>query len=592
MNSKNLPVPRSTNEGLPSDVTFTTGKGYLVIGNVHLGADPRILQTMASYARYYNMEVIHLGKLITDEEKRMEESRRLRIRTWENGLEERQTALDTADTPSSVDKIQRQIEKMSLDIESDVVESALLEGFQNCRLESLVHHFGKIAIVVNDEQHFPGLDSYVSQSNGNITKHDSEFHLGLHLMLAAIHPAGDKAGHQPISNIAFRYFRSMKDSFIVPHGAPSLQSFKAEGINKARNFFSTGSLHFEAVPKRASELGFTTNRMPAAVAVFIDTVTGEFHPRHVHIDFADGQFETGIFILDDGLAFMEQGAVIELKSADKGMFATDTHAPYENRGVVGCVRVGNLLHEPEEFIDGGDTADFESVNRHAKGPGALEGKRLMNCLSTMARVLDAYTNNQPSIKKKTLLDSNHAVWVDNFIEMNMCLKGLLDWKALSQSIFKGWKVILRDGGDDALAHRFGDLALRHGDAENLRDAVNGSFPKYLCGHWHSTTTFRRGAACGAATNLAPKYVGTNLTSWTNAFAFLSKYKGIASFHIANVLYDKPEGGWKELDPFTHKARFCYRNKIYSVPFHVYASERAAGKVSTTGPGLSLVMREA
>jgi hypothetical protein len=297
--------------------------------------------------------------------------------------------------------------------------------------------------------------------------------------------------------------------------------------------------------------------------VSVDEENGEFHAQRLRIKLIRSEVSHKLapHIIYDGMVFDASGDVIYLESKDRGLHQTDAHGPHEHMGVISACRNLNTVYKPSIFVDGGDTIDFSSVSRHTKhSPGAREGLRLIEDLSSGVRLLNAVCNSEefPWVKEKILLDSNHAEWVTNFVEENPALKGFCDWQTLANTFFSGWDVFIRTGGADKF-YKFGDLTIKHADKEHTVAKAQDVYDNYLGGHHHSFQELGDALFAGPACGLGPKYLQNSATSWQNQLTTLSKYKNITCKHPKTILHSEDE----------NKSRFCYQGCIYEVKFHIY-----------------------
>lgn len=495
---------------------------HLIISSCHLGMSKNVLKTLQQVQQYYQATVYHLGTIVTAEEKKMYERRINRIRTWEN----------------MTDLSDKELERFAT-WESEVNQ---LIGIQDKRVDTLINTFGEMVFVLNEEQCLEYDEEFKGQS-------EYEYQLGKHLILSSVSANGERLATNPITPKSFNYFKTRGSSFIVPHPTGCLRSFNKEGLNNAYVIATTGSLHEKVKANRPSEHYIVNNR-PGAVLVIVDEESGEFHLKRLR--FATHKKITQHLILDDGIAFTPN-EVIVLDGKDKGLFTTDDHAPYEHRGVLSSLLALGELHEPETLINGGDAADMESVCRHNDGKPLLqENKRIINDIYSLANLL-SIQGSIKSVKKRILLDSNHAEWLTDYVARHPQLFGILDWKTINQDYFPEWEVYLRD---QQRICKFGDLALRHGDKDAGLAGLVKTFYKAICGHYHTHNEMLEAATTGPGCRLGPKYLQGSLTSWTNTLTTLSKYKEISGYNIKTILHNDEAG----------IARFAYRGNIYEVEY--------------------------
>ena len=507
---------------------------YLVISCSYMGVDEEILKIYSQAAKFYNAQVVHLGRTASEEELRkyISLTKSISTATEAIGAMEDSTARD------------RRMDAM-LELSSEQTEMKELE---QSRIEQLEKHFGSVWYVTT-----PDLTIGKNFEKSNNCKHfKAGVELSRHLFLSPISPSGDRVTRSPVTSISVDFLKSCGRSWIVPHPVPIVEPYAQPGLNEAYNYYTTGCLkHSEAPTSTKNQYKFA--HMPCAIMVLVDKQNGEFHAKQMHVDKIDGVSA----VLDDGIIFTQKGHK-ELNSADKAVASSDDHAPWTHPGVLGAVRALNSLHKPETFLNLGDAADFASVNRHAEGmPGQLEGLRLADDLNNLRRLLDAQTSS-PSIKNKVLIDSNHHEWLSQLVEKIPSLKGLLDWKTIASSRFSDWKVQRRTAGEPEI-YKFGDFTIRHGDQDGGIRKAERTFPKgkYLCGHWHKYGTYRRSIMMGCGTKLGPKYVGGQVNNWQSQASVLTKNGDVAAVNAKIILHDERK----------KTSRFGYRGNIYETDWY-------------------------
>jgi hypothetical protein len=499
---------------------------YVIIGTAHLGLSSHILKVISDFAKHFKAEVIHVGPLCTVEERRMYENRIQRIRTWEK----------LTDRNIQIEELFQRYQK----------EASALLGMQRKRVSTLEEAFGKISFVANNEQMIP---------DENLPILGEQHKLSKYLVLSSIPANGDRITGDPITSKCMLAMREYNASVLMAHPIPSTKMYKKEGVNCAYMFATTGSLIFPEKCKRVSDI-YKQILKPACLLVGIDEKTEEFHCQRVRVKFHRDEVHHKQMphITFDGLLF-KYGAKkpIELSSNDKACYITDVHAPHHAENVIDCFHQLIKLHKPELVIDGGDTCDFASVSRHTEFiPGARENLRLKDDLYSMLEILEGYKNASNSVKNIKVLDSNHAEWLSLFVEKNPALKGMLDWKTLSEGFFADFDMILRTGNSAAIW--FGDLAIRHGDQENTLMDAHLSYRNYVAGHYHSYQELGDSVRVGCAAKLDPGYLRGNNTAWQWNITTFSKYKGVTDKHPRVVLMNKAG----------NRSTFMYRGKIYEV----------------------------
>lgn len=430
-------------------------------------------------------------------------------------------------------------------------EIAIIEKAESSRIDNLKKYFPNIQFVANFEQ---CIGSHPEVTLGK------KIALSKYIDVQSVNANGDKVSSNPITNRAFNYLKKQKKSVIMPHPVPALRSYERQGLNEAWNMYTTGCLFNADDPNRPSEF-YKANYMPSALLVIVDDETGEFHCRRLHFDWTTCEFtrKKKATIIEDGMAHTSAGT-IELEGSSTAVYATDTHAPYEHRGVLGSTMALAELAEAETFIHGGDLNDWESVCPHNKGKRlSQENLRFIDDKAAFGRLTNAY-RSMPSVKRWVLIDSNHEYWCDRHVDEHAELKGIVDQEAIFSELIPDWEYHIAVNGED-YTFSFGDLSIRHGHKESLAKASQ-VFHKYLGGHFHSHNEFLRHGSSGAGAMLGPKYLAGNISKWQNCIVSITTYKGKTSFDIKSVLHDKAR----------NVSRFCWRGDIYEVPYYQYDGE--------------------
>lgn len=541
-------------------------KAYLVIGCAHLGIDEQLLRTLANYAKAYDASVVHLGSICTDLEKTMHASRTKKVRTFEKGFEEKVDSLDkaaakydrlgkVAEYNNTVGVWQRLEKRAEAEIEQMEKEIADLLAAEKLRVTKLKSYFPGIKFVANKEQ-------FILESHFGGSLIGPELKLSKHISLQSVMANGTKTTSQPITERAFSYLKTMKTSVIVPHPTPALRSFNREGLNKAWEIYTTGSLFYSDAANRPSEY-FKAVHMPAGMLLLMDEVNDEFHPRRVHFDRVSCKVSKKPVpaILDDGRVFTGSSSW-EVKGDDLAVFTTDGHGPFEHRGVVGAARSACLLTKAETFVDGGDLNDWIFACPHNIGsPLYAEGLRAIDDEAAFKRLAAALTDS-PYIKRKVLIDSNHHAWLTRLVAKHPWLKGLLDLESVYKRTIPEWEAYIVKPGED-YTFTWGDLAARHGHDTGPLSSALKVWDKFICGHFHNHEELLRAVKQGAMAGLGPAYIENNLTSWTNNISIWTRCQGKTAVNAKIVLHDDKK----------KVSRYAYRDQIIEVEWHKYPEEK-------------------
>lgn len=541
-------------------------KAFLVIGNVNLGFDEILLKTLANYAKAHNAQVYHLGGICSETEKKMYEMRVRKVRTFETNYIQKVESLDKAaarfDRKNDIANYNKVVGSwQSLEARAEAEQKKLrdeAEGLLSAerrRVEVLVKYFPNMSFVINKEQ-------YIDEAHLGDRNAGTSVKLSKHFALHSVMANGPKISSQPITDRAFAYMKTLKTSMVVPHPTPALRSFNREGLNKSWELYSTGALQYQDDANRPSEFHRAVNA-PSAMMVFIDPTNGEYHPKRIFFDVISckvGKIPRPA-ILDDGLAYTS-AATWEVDSSDRASVTTDLHGPFEHRGVVAASRTLTEIHKAETFIDLGDMVDFISLCPHnANAPLHAENLRFADDEAAFKRLSSALADN-PRIKEKVLIDSNHHEWCERMVAKLPFLKGILDLESIYKRVIPDWKAHIVKAGSD-YTYYFGDLAFRHGHGnKGSLAAASKIWVKVLLGHWHVKNQVGRAGTVGAGAMLGPSYLQGDITAWTSCIASVTRSQGKSASNTKAVLhYDNKQ-----------VSRFEYRGDLYEVEWHKYLGE--------------------
>lgn len=512
---------------------------HLIVSSCYLGTSPDILGVFSQVAKHYKASVTHLGPTVS--EKEIKEYKALSSR-----LAKGEVALETKDGAAY----------MNAQARLEALEERLseLRVSESARVAELTKYFKKVRMVTPEDMSLPNLKA---RMKGKAEIVHGGLGLTKYLFLSPVPMKGERASQSSVSNVSLAYLKGHGGkSWIVAHPVPSVDCLPKPGLNEAYNYWNVGSLRHPPLFPSHTRNQYEFAHMPCAVLVVIDKENGEFHARQLHVDLRPS--DKTAMVLDDGLVFTMDG-VSEAPSSDRCTFSTDDHAPYQHPGVLASLRATNFVFKPATFVNGGDAADFESVNRHTKElPRQRENLRLIDDLKSLRRLLDAQVN-VPSIKEKVLIDSNHHDWLTLFVDENPALVGLVDWPTLANSMFSDWNMLLRSHGENKIFY-FGDLPIRHGDKDGKLSRAEKIFPsgKYLCGHFHQFNAYRRAVRQGCGAKLGPAYIGNEVNAWQSQMSTITRHQGITAVAPKIVLHDK-------VRPVS---RFAYQDKIFEVDFYI------------------------
>lgn len=183
--------------------------------------------------------------------------------------------------------------------------------------------------------------------------------------------------------------------------------------------------------------------------------------------------------------------------------------------------------KPHTLILGGDVLDCGVISHHNHGkPGRTEGLRLLTdseeCRSEVIAPLESIA------EERIIIKGNHEDWLDDFVDANPGIEGLIDFKKLLQ--LNKWKVLPQGG-----KFHLGKLTFVHGDQlrggqASARAAVIEAERSIRFGHFHTfqaytKTSFieekfaRTGIACPCLCTRDPKYGEGRGNSWVQGLNF-------------------------------------------------------------------------
>lgn len=185
--------------------------------------------------------------------------------------------------------------------------------------------------------------------------------------------------------------------------------------------------------------------------------------------------------------------------------------------------------EPETIILGGDDLDAGEISHHnKKTPRLVEGFRLKEHLDGYKGAVIDRINGYSFVKKKVKLKGNHEDWLDDLINSDPALEGLLSINGYLGLKAQGW--VCKDLGD---CFQLGKLWFTHGELISGKYPADKALQLYhrniRFGHLHTaaTATYRRAfdqpnnvitaKAIPCLRSLTPGWTGNNSHSWINGF---------------------------------------------------------------------------
>jgi hypothetical protein len=515
---------------------------YLIIGGIHRGASEDVLKIYQHIAEKTNAKVFHLGAILSDEEIKTFKKVTQQLASAEREFEVREDTMKDATKEAMEEKISGLNEELER-----------LANVERGRIGLLTGRFSDVTFVV------PAGGSLSRRVKG-ATILEQEAVISKYLLVSGIQPVTDRSTLRPTNRNSIMHLRQYGNqySWIAPHPVPATIPFARPGLNNVHNYMTTGCLRHAEKPTSRND-AYKASFAPCAISVQVNPKDGTFHHQHLHIDYAEvrGYSKSQAMVLHDGECYTAEG-VKEVSSIDRAVFVTDDHEPNYHPGTLGALRGLNELFHPGTLINGGDASDGGPVNRHELNlPGKMEGRRVIDMINGLRKLLTAQCNVD-SIKSRVLLDSNHADWLTDFVAANPNLNGLIDWDTIQKTRFPDWRFLLRREGQQEI-YMFGDYTIRHGDRESLERAeLMFRKGKYMCGHWHRFTGFRRTVSIGCGGQLAPDYTENQVNAWQNQIVSITRLLGITAIAPKIVLHDKKKA----------TSQFSYRFQIYETNHHV------------------------
>lgn len=196
------------------------------------------------------------------------------------------------------------------------------------------------------------------------------------------------------------------------------------------------------------------------------------------------------------------------------------------------------------FVLGGDNLDCGAISHHTKGKPKLRPVGAMKAdLDGFRReVLDALDPLLPKDCIKVWLTGNHEAWLDQMMEEQPELDGLINFTEYLQLEKRGW-IVKPQGGH----FKQGKLKWIHGDVVNgsginaVRNALNTYVENIVMGHGHTAASATKvlphskqhkwqAWMMGTGGELDAGYLKNKPTGWLNQF-------GITEFHGSRGLFN-------------------------------------------------------
>lgn len=214
------------------------------------------------------------------------------------------------------------------------------------------------------------------------------------------------------------------------------------------------------------------------------------------------------------------------------------------------------------FLFGGDNLDCGSISHHTKGKPKFRptGKMKQDLDGFRREMLDEIEARLPKRCIKVWLTGNHEAWLDQMLEEQPELDGLLSITGYLKLEERGW-LVKPQGGH----FKHGKLKWIHGDVVNgsginaVRNALNTYVENIVMGHGHTAASATKvlphskqhkwqAWMTGTGGELSAEYLKNRPTGWINQF-------NITEFHGSRGLFNH--------FPITVFGRcFSYGGKLY------------------------------
>ena len=205
-------------------------------------------------------------------------------------------------------------------------------------------------------------------------------------------------------------------------------------------------------------------------------------------------------------------------------------------------------YEPDFTVDLGDLASWGVISSYNRGVfRKLEGRRIAQEYKLMNRELDEIQKFSPS---HTLLQGNHDVWIDEYIDLHPELEGMLEYETNLRLHERGIKFVPLP----QQPWQCGKLSMLHGwwcganAAKKHLTMLGGSL---VHGHVHKFATacqknfadgsYWQATSIGCLCDTRPTYQRARVTDHVNGFALLYMQPKTLDFSLVPVYMDRERG---------------------------------------------------
>lgn len=130
-----------------------------------------------------------------------------------------------------------------------------------------------------------------------------------------------------------------------------------------------------------------------------------------------------------------------VKKVRKFVAAADFHFPDTDPESLRVLLAFLKDFKPDTFIFGGDQLDFKIISHWNEGNRRIkEGQRLKNIYNEFdEKVLTPVENSLPKRCKKVWLDGNHEYWIEQYLDKNPEIEGLVEPQSVLHLRKRNWE---------------------------------------------------------------------------------------------------------------------------------------------------------
>ena len=214
---------------------------------------------------------------------------------------------------------------------------------------------------------------------------------------------------------------------------------------------------------------------------------------------------------------------------------------------------------PNVFILGGDQLNCGPVSHWHKGrPRLDENFRLKDEMDLLDKYILQPLDTYPELTEKVWHNANHEKWLQDFIDENSGIEGLIEPENYLALKSRGWKIL-----SQGEIYKLGKLHTVHGDVlkpgKNRAQKLVGDYRRNIrCGHFHTYEV---------ATDVTPydrSDFHTGIVVPAMAKVNAAYIKNGPSNHQQGFLYGwvAPDGSFTDHVMTIVKGKFLWNGKIY------------------------------